>query len=318
MSNKNFQSKYPIMLAAMNQVSTLDFAVAANKSGIFPSISGFNYYIPNQCQQNSKINLEHLKKDLQTFNDLTGTNNLILSVALLDVFRDDFKELCFLNLFSHLEVVDDTRYILSAEIYKNNSAFENLENHFSILSSCGIQSIFKLLNFHQWIDRPNRTHKLFSGAVIKSSDAAGLVNNTNRKSIIEELKILKKCSPDKIFIPAGGIHSGKQIKECINAGAEIVGVGSYFVVAEESPISTETKQRIVSSARADVKKFNNTNHNGIIFSEVPNDDENHTNSLISGIKNPNNGHIFMGSAVDHVDKIKPLKDLVQELISDLN
>jgi hypothetical protein len=190
MKNKNFRSKYPIMLAAMNQVSTLDFAVAASKAGIFPSISGFNYYTPKQYKKDSKINLENCTRDLKTFNDITGSNDLILSVQLSDIFRDDFKDLCSLKLFSHLEVVDETRYIFTAEIKNDVVAFENLKNHFSIFDSCDIKPILKILNADHWTNKSRKTHELFSGAVIKSSNAAGLVDsNKNRKPLIEEFKI---------------------------------------------------------------------------------------------------------------------------------
>jgi hypothetical protein len=39
---------------------------------------------------------------------------------------------------------------------------------------------------------------------------------------------------------------------------------------------------------------------------------------MSGITSPTTGHIFIGPAVDYIKKIKPLKDLVQELVSDLS
>lgn len=318
MSNINFKSKYPIMLAAMNQVSTLDFAIAASNAGIFPSISGFNYYVPKQYKKKLEINLEKLKKDLQIFNELTGSNDLILSIELLDIFKDEFKELCSLNLFSHIEVIDETRYILSAELYNDTPAFEKLEKHFSIVDSFGIPAVCKILNSKHWINKSERSQKMFSGAIIKSKDAAGLVDDDERKPLEEEIKILKEYNPHKTFIPSGGIYSSKQVKKYINAGAKIVSVGSFFTVAEESPISIETKNRILSSTNVDIKKFNSTNRNSIIFSKILDDDANHTNSLRSGIINPSSGHIFMGSAVDHINKIKPLKDLVQELISDLS
>lgn len=84
------------MVAAMNKVSTLPLAIASHDAGIFPSISGFNYY------PGGKIKIDFFKRDLEIFNNATGTNNLIVSVELADIFRDEFIEISVRKNYSRI------------------------------------------------------------------------------------------------------------------------------------------------------------------------------------------------------------------------
>jgi hypothetical protein len=321
MKKKIFNSKYPIILATMNKGSTLNFSITAQKAGIFPSLSGYHYYYGPTQYQNKKpnIDIESFKTDLKKFNDATGSNNLNVSVELLDFLKDEYLELCSLNLFSHVEIIDETKFIARSDLHNNEKNLNRLEYCFSQTQSVGIHPIFKAITPDQWTLKSKRVHDFFTGALIKSDDAAGLIEkSSNRKSLIEEFKFLQEFSPEKVFVPIGGIYSSNQICEYINAGAEIVGVGSYFSVAEEFEISLETKQKIIESSSSNLKQFKNTGHQGLIFSEIKDDDMNHTKSLRLGVTTPKVGHINMGSVVDHITEIKPLKDLVEELVSDLN
>jgi hypothetical protein len=304
------------MLAAMNKVSTMNFAVACNRAGIFPSISAYNYYYGKEL-----FDVHQFEKDLTIFNDLTGTNNLIVSVELFDMCKPEFLNICSKKLFSHLEVIDETGHIYRSEIDDNKDVFEKnmsrLESIFLDIERAGIKCLFKCLIPDHWIKKTDRVKNLFSGAIIKSGDASGkTIVHHDRKTLIEEFLQLETASPDKVFVPTGGIHSSSQVKEFINAGAEIIGIGSYFVTAIECEISTDVKEKIIRSTRHDLSRFQ-TGQNSIIFSEIDKDDINHSLSLKQGIKNSNVGHICMGSSVDFIDKILPLQDLVDNLMSEL-
>jgi NAD(P)H-dependent flavin oxidoreductase YrpB (nitropropane dioxygenase family) len=312
MTGKLFQSKYPIMLAAMNKVSDLSLAVAASKAGIFPSISGFNYYTGRSLQ------IDLIKKDLKKFNDATGTNNLILSIELKDIFKDPFmEEVCTLNAFSHVEVVDESKIISQSQDDNDLEKLDNISQRLNQLRALGVTPMFKILTPGHWVEKNESVRNMFSGSILKSSDASGSVIADNRHLLTKEFQFLKKFSPDKVFVPTGGISTSQQVKEFVDLGAEIVGVGAYFVTAEECSVAVEVKQKIIDSTSSDIKKFNDTGHNALIFSKFLEDDMNHTRSLMAGTTNSNSGHIYMGRSIDDIKQIKPIKDLVQELVSDL-
>ena len=67
-----FNSKYPIIALAMNQVSDAKFAIECSNAGIYPSISLFNYY------KNNTINYERFIRE-------TTLNNFMLSLTILDL-----------------------------------------------------------------------------------------------------------------------------------------------------------------------------------------------------------------------------------------
>jgi hypothetical protein len=314
MSKKFFDSKYPIMLAAMNKVSTIELAIAASRAGIFPSLSGFNYFQPGSFGMADK--LKNIKHDLTNFNQITGSNNIVLSIDLLDILQENFEDLASTKLFSHVEILDQNNILYSIKS-KESHLFLKIKNKIDYLNSHNIHPIFKCLHPTDWILKINEVKDLFNLIVLKSYDAAGTVKRENRLTLMEEFKMLKESYPEKFFIPTGGISTSKQIRDFVNEGAEIVGIGSYFITAEESALSYETKQKIISSTSKDITNTNNINQNAIVFSNLSSYDINQTYSLDQGIKSSSSGHIFISKSLDNINSIKPINELVNELIIDL-
>lgn len=314
MIKKHFNCKYPIMLAAMNKVSTIDLAIAASKAGIFPSLSGFNYFQPGSFGMAERI--EIIKKDLKKFNDTTDSNNIVLSIELIDILQDNFEDLISTKMFTHVEVLDQGK-ILSNIKTIDSSIYLKIKYKIDNLKSYNIEPIFKCLHPMDWATKLKEIQDLFNLIILKSYDAAGTVKRENRLPLIEEFKNLKTTYPNKLFIPTGGISTSYQIKDFIDYGAEIVGIGSYFTTATESILSYETKQKIINSASTDINTTNNIDQNAIVFSNIESYDTNQTYSLIKGIESPTNGHIFMSSSVDNIKSITPIKELVSNLVKDL-
>jgi hypothetical protein len=312
--SKPFDCKYPIMLAAMNQVSTIELAIAASRAGIFPSLSSFNYFQPGRFGITDRT--EMIIKDLERFNQTAETNNIVLSIELIDVLQDNFEMLISSKLFSHLEILDQNK-ILSSIKSKDSHLFDKIKDKIDQLKLYNIDPIFKCLHPADWNLKIKEIKDLFGLIILKSQDAAGTVKRENRFSLLEEFKELKETYPDKVFIPTGGISTSDQVKEFVDSGAKIVGVGSYFTTASESIISLETKQKIINSSSNDIKVTNNKNQNALIFSKILSYDMNQTYSLSQGIINSNEGHVFMSRSVDNIKSIKPIKDLVNDLIKNL-
>jgi hypothetical protein len=76
---------------------------------------------------------------------------------------------------------------------------------------------------------------------------------------------------------------------------------------------------MIEATAVDIQRMNNSGQqNAIVFNKYTGpDDFNNTRSLMAGIKNPNMGHIFAGIGIDHVKEIKPVNDIIQELVTDL-
>jgi NAD(P)H-dependent flavin oxidoreductase YrpB (nitropropane dioxygenase family) len=310
MPEKHFNCKYPVMLAAMNQVSTLDLAVAASLAGIFPSLSSFNYFLPGEFSLDDRF--KKIRNDLEIFNHKTKSNNIVLSIEMIDILQESFIFLAETRLFSHIEILDQSLFL--SNIKTENSSFFKIKNKIDQIKNIGVIPIFKCIHPLQWETKIRAVQDLFDIIILKSGDGAGTVIKENRTEFLEEFKILKNRYQNKLFIPTGGISTPQQVKDFIDAGAVMVGVGSYFTTASECKISDETKQRIINSTSSDITTLNNQEQNALVFSKVTSFDKNQTKSLIEGIHNPDQGHVFMSKSIDNIKYVKPIKDLVDDLL----
>jgi hypothetical protein len=129
---------------------------------------------------------------------------------------------------------------------------------------------------------------------------------------------MKAARPEVNIIPSGGISTSEQVNYYMAHGAMAVGIGTLFAASEESPVSLETKLKIVDSTSEDLKRIGKLNHQGLLFKNIENDDNNNNQSLRQGMNNPSNGCIYAGAGIDSVTEILPVKEIVQRLVSNLN
>lgn len=304
-----FQVKFPILAAPMNKVSDLEFAKKCYEVGILPSLSVFNYFGP--CG----INFLKLKSDLNFYSSQISSNVLFLSLGIESFMDDRFEEVLNTNSFNCIEIIDENGYFKDKTISKNR--FIDFKKKLSICREKNIITFFKLLDPKDWMNAPNFFRNSFDGCVFKSADASGsVIADATRKSLMDEFLELKEFDKDRIIVPTGGISTSEQVKDFVSNGAELISVGAYFAVAEEASISYETKLKIVCSNKSNLSRFGNS-HNALIFSNFYDDDSNHTRSLKAGIKDPTRGHVYMGSSIENIKEIKPLKTLVEDLTRDL-
>jgi len=304
-----FKSKYPLLASPMNKVSDLNFALHCFAAGIIPSISAFNYYNLNY---KNGINFKKFEEELSYYKKFTKSGPLFLSIEIEIFMKDEFLSIINLLTFNCLEIIDKNEYFKNPLERKNK--FLNFKNRLNVCKNNGVFTFLKVLDPRGWLDRSEIFRSCFDGCVFKSPEASGSISlSKNRKSIYEEFLEIQKNDFNKIIIPSGGISTHKQVSKLLDLGAEIISIGSYFSVAEESCLSKETKLKIIDSNKSNLSTFNNT-HNALIFSKIEETDYNHTESLKLGIKNPNLGHVFMGSSIDNIKEILPIKDLVSKLL----
>ena len=273
-------SKYPIVAAAMNQVSDLNLARAVRHAGAIPSLSIYNY----------KNNFQGLVNDLKNY--YKEFNDLKIFLSLGD---RELKNLRILDLIiqSKIEFIE--------VIIENNL---NVQDEIILISNNGAKVFVKCLTINDVIPEIN-------GVIIKGEEGAGRGTIT-LDALFNQIKIKH---PTLEIIVSGGIGTREQVKYYMDRGALAVSIGTLLAVAEESSISQETKLKIINSTSADIKQFDSgAKQNALIFSGIADDDFNHTSSLQAGIRNVNIGHVFVGKSINQIHKIRSVKEIINSLV----
>lgn len=279
-------SKHPILAVPMNKVSDLRLALACHSAGIYPSIALYSYYMQD------KLSLEQFENDLRVFKKNTGSTEILISMTGNDLLNQSILDIISQFDVLRIEIVEDFDH----DPIKIKKQFPSKD---ILLVS---KEIGSGISFESDI------------VIIKGVEAAGRVcvdGLTTEKKFL----YFKSKYPDKFIIPSGGIGSKKDIQRFRDLGAEMVGIGTLFAASIESPISEKSKERIVSSTSwADLVRFKDSNQNALLFSEIANDDSNHSMSLKIGTLVPDRGHLFMGQSIDQIDRIKTVAEIVEELV----
>ena len=281
-------SKYPIIALSMNQVSNAKFAVDCHNVGIYPSISLFNY-----------TTLKDFLLDVSYFKEKTGTTNFLFSLNF-----SDFENKQIQNTIDKLDIKNIE---LIFNFHNSNEIFSNIKNELKKR-----QNIVFYLKTMSITDL--RFNEYFNGFILKGNNSAGIIGKNKIESIF---LYTKKTYPDKFIIPSGGIENKNQIKYFMDNGAAAVGIGTLFALSEESPIPKESKLAMINKKRSIMINSINHKKGAIVFSKIKNgnNDHNNTESLILGITSGGKkGHIYAGTAIESIKEIKPLKQIVEELI----
>lgn len=164
------------------------------------------------------------------------------------------------------------------------------------------------------------------------------------KDVLDAIKPFEEKYKRKIpVIAGGGVFSGKDIAELIQAGASGVQMGTRFVATDECDASKEFKEAYLNAKDGDV--INIKSPVGMLGSAIKNDflvqvedgSKKPTGCLYNCLKpcNPlkapyciaealinaqkgdlNSGFAFAGKNVYKIDKIVPVKDLMTELVTE--
>lgn len=297
-----FNIQYPIICASMNRVSDLKLAVASHFAGILPSFTVYNW-----LQKDFKWYFDYAQAnyDLKSFQDETGSNNLILSIGTAEIGIPEMMNLILRNKIRYLEIFgreDEGLKSISAHDYSIYQVYK--ENGIKIIPK-------QLSGKHANVDG-------MDAILLKGKDGAG--RSIETVDMDEEIQILRTKFPDLPLIMSGGIGCQKDIKKYLDMGCIAVAIGTLFAVSEESSISKETKIKMIEASSKDIKRLETgAKQNALIFKKIDQEDDfNNTISLIRGIHNPKyGGHIFAGLGIEHAKSIRPLKDIVQELVDGL-
>jgi hypothetical protein len=280
----------------MNKVSNLQLAIACHESGIFPSISLYNYtgmdFNPDLMTMNGVI---------KAFQDSTGTSDFILSMYVDHAAKRNVQDLIVKSGVKFLEIIPSTD--LDQDVLYN--AFcKDIEKY----QGTDIKLIVKTL-------RKLEQNPGIDAVIFKGPDGAG-----RGVSILDmDYEIPEQISmlPDVGVIASGGISDTNDIQRYLDMGCMAVAIGTLLAASEESPISLATKNKMIASTFSNVERVGEARQNALVFKHINNDDSNNTRSLVKGIQSPNSGIVFAGKAIDKITAVRPVKDIVSELVNGL-
>jgi NAD(P)H-dependent flavin oxidoreductase YrpB (nitropropane dioxygenase family) len=312
--SKFLESKYPILLAPMNKVSDINLAIAVHKAGGLSSISMYNFRF------NGVIDYALAENALRTFKNATDSTNILLSISANQLKNLEFIKLAAKGLFSKVELICEEVKLKGITLdLEQVEYFKKLKVDIEFLKNLNIKILCKSLTKFLIIDLYNNfQNSLFDAFIIKGPDAAGTVVDINpNRSLEEDILNLKKMYPDIVLIASGGIGNSSDVNRYLEIGADSVAIGTLFAMSKESVISVESKNFILQNKNTKIEKFEDSNQRAIIFSKIEEDDFNHTGSLVKGILNPKQGHIFVGNGISKVKEILQVEEIMQSLIKDL-
>jgi hypothetical protein len=263
----------------MNFVSDARLAIACNRAGIVPSLVG-----------NDKIT-----EQLKEFRDSCPSGNLILAIEPHRILMHS------ITLFkkygvSHIQLLDHP----NLNTLKSLKRVTNIKIIHKSLSSMDLSEIEPFLD----------------AVDLKSPDAASRVVTTGQTTM-ERFLEQKATNPNLPIIVTGGISTSEQIKMYLEAGAEAVGLGTIFALSEESRIHPDKKLEMIKKSFSDVMSIGKNRMNGIVFSETPDTDNNHSDGLRLGRDTKDQGVIWAGKALNNITAIESVQTIVDRLIKDL-
>lgn len=286
-----FKCKYPIFAAPMNKVSDTTLAIAVSNAGGLGSISLMTYLDGFVIDNTAIGNFEDAIID---FKESTGTVNFLLSLRVVDSNNVQLKNLILKYKIPYLELIDFSTS--PPPIFLNEYTAAGI-----LIFSKGRLGI-----------NPS------DGIILKGSDGAGRIRPEN-STLKDLLLTVKKQRPQMLTIVTGGIGTPTQVKEYLDLGATMVGVGTLFAASVESCVSTETKLKMVSSTVDDIQQIGSSfKQNALQFSTIDGDVPNHTMGLKAGMQSPESGLIFAGKAIDNISLIRPVADIIRDLVSELD
>ena len=287
-----FNCQYPIVSVPMTLVSDVKLAAAVFRAGALPSISASVFY------RNGTLDISLFDNGIKRFTAATGSSNVLVNIDRNELMTEQVTKTIIENNLKFIELFGTLADEKTEQLLENHIAF--LKNTHSV------NFIFKTLK---------DPHKLNQGTIIlKGPDGAGRTVNTVG-TLSENFDRIKALYPTMNIIASGGITTSNDLKYFMDKGALAIGIGTLLAMSEESSISQETKLKLLEASEANVTRFGNLNIQGIQLGDVSTDADNYTRSLYKGIRSANEGAVFIGKGIGKITKIKPVKDIIQELIS---
>jgi nitronate monooxygenase len=303
--------EFPVIMAPMFLVSDEKMIIEAIKSGITGAIPALNY-------RNTDDLRRAIRKIKSEANGPFGINLIVNNSNFL--YKEQLQVCCE-------EQVDFFITSLGSPEETIKKAKE-----FNIKVFCDVTD----LNFALKVEQ------LGADAVIAvCKEAGGHAGPTSYKDLIPQLKKELKIP----VFSAGGIGTGRGIKEMLELGSDGVSMGSIFIATKEAPVSDEYKQACVNYGAKDIvltTKLSGTPCTVINtpyvqkvgtsqnwFERILNKNKRLKKwfkalTFMRGMKSLRNAAFSStyktvwcaGPSIEYVNEIKPIKDVVEDLKKD--
>ncbi len=303
--------EFPVIMAPMFLVSDEKMIIEAIKSGITGAIPALNY-------RNTDDLRRAIRKIKSEANGPFGINLIVNNSNFL--YKEQLQVCCE-------EQVDFFITSLGSPEETIKKAKE-----FNIKVFCDVTD----LNFALKVE------KLGADAVIAvCKEAGGHAGPTSYKDLIPQLKKELKIP----VFSAGGIGTGRGIKEMLELGSDGVSMGSIFIATTEAPVSDDYKKACVTYGAKDIvltTKLSGTPCTVINtpyvqkvgtsqnwFERILNKNKRLKKwfkalTFMRGMKSLRNAAFSStyktvwcaGPSIEYVNEIKPIKDVVEELKKD--
>ena len=312
--NNYFNSQYPLLLAAMNRVSTLPLALACWDAGVFPSLMIPFQQDDFQTEMSPNDRRDAINQTLLEFKKTTGNCAVVLGLCYSELDDAETMKLVVDYQVTHVELfnaVGRTRF------------YHPMQDKYQTLYEPWFAQKLKTYGSIQFMERIRQLRNSTPGTAIclRGSDAAG---GTNTELTTQEMfDQQRQLTPDAVIIPYGGIGTPEQVAYYVDAGATAVGIGTLFAACAESSLSVETKNAMITASADNIIRLPDTRQNilplGALTDIVDSQSQsvaNRDSSLYAGIRGDGTvGHIYAGHGIQHVNSIRTVKETVEYLIS---
>ncbi len=293
----------------MNKVSDLKLALACYHAGIVPSLSIYNNSVYDAFAKDYYNN--NALQEVEEFINKTGSTEISFAFDADMIGNDIFFEEVYRANNRLIEIIDWNRtHLFNQQVLDRIAELQKQGKQISLKTNRS--AILKLSK------QERNIIEMADSYLLKGSEGAGQSSTeTIRELVTSSKEILKNKASNQKIIASGGVATAQDMRDLLNSGADAVGIGTLFALSEEATIPHEVKLKLLAKTKEDLIKVGTT-HRGVMFSSVTEHSNNNLDkSLVVGVKTGQQGHINIGNAISVINEIKPLRDIVEQLVEGL-
>jgi len=283
----------------MNGVSDVKLAVACYNAGILPSL------VPYCYATNGKLDINLFEQALIEYSTLTNNGPLLVALEI-----NEYKDTTIFNLL----VKHNVRMVEVLDTYEET--YQQIYNQSLVAKQHNIITVPKVTGGFQKVYSMMKNIGTFDCISLKGPKGAGRGDD----SIIleDEVVKIKNIYPNLKLIVSGGINTNLDIQHFKQLGADYFSIGTIFSASTESSVNLIVKEKMVKSSKKDTHRLDTgARQNSLVFTTVEEVDDNNTRGLLYGVRTGTQGHIFVGTGIDHINSIRDVKDIVEDLVKGL-
>lgn len=278
----------PIMVAQMNQISSLPFSIACARTGMLANIWPYFSGLVTEFSTNTPT----LERALGEFTSALGHSRVSVSVYTKDYVR-------MLDIINRYNV----EYV---ELLGQHKHYEIQDLDLKQLGNA------KLILRHTLVQEPYSDF-----ALVKGTESAGTPGQLPLEEMYKHTLALNR--DNRGIIVMGGIDSAEKIKHWIDQGVSGVAIGTLLALSEESPIDHDVKLAMISSLRPYLTRIAGTQQQAIQWGDLPENAKSwnrsrHLKNSLHGLREKA-GMIYASNSIYVVEAIEPLQVILHRLTS---